>query len=101
MLFKIAENNWKMYSSVWRRYEILRLMLHKDVLVLAITDGILCESTIFCLFLQRAIRVGYLQWNNSGWIIQTVCFQPLFITLCFSVSLRFSFDDISLANSSF
>ncbi|KAL2221437.1 MBOAT, membrane-bound O-acyltransferase family-domain-containing protein [Thermoascus aurantiacus ATCC 26904] len=50
--------------------EILRLMFHKDVLVLGLTDGVLCGSTIFCLLLQRAIEKGYLSWNRSGWIIQ-------------------------------
>ncbi|KAL1967756.1 hypothetical protein VTN77DRAFT_2445 [Rasamsonia byssochlamydoides] len=72
MLFKVAANNWRIYGSIWGRNEILRLMFHKDVLVHAVTDGVLCGSTIFCLFLQRAIKAGYLRWNNSGWIIQNV-----------------------------
>lgn len=72
MLIKVAANNWRIYGTVWGKNEILRLMFHKDVLVLGLTDGVLCGSTIFCLFLQRAIAKGFLSWNRSGWIIQNV-----------------------------
>lgn len=60
---------------MWGKNEILRLMFHKDVLVLGLTDGVLCGSTIFCLLLQRAIEKGYLSWNRSGWITQNVGLQ--------------------------
>ena len=73
MLLRLAANNWRVYGTIWGRMEIIRLMFHKDVLVLGITDGLMCGSTIFCLFLQRAIHKRYLRWNRSGWIIQNVC----------------------------
>ncbi|KAL1993376.1 hypothetical protein VTN49DRAFT_3325 [Thermomyces lanuginosus] len=72
MLLRLAANNWRVYGTIWGRTEIIRLMFHKDVLVLGITDGLMCGSTIFCLFLQKAIYKRYLRWNRSGWIIQNL-----------------------------
>lgn len=75
MLVKVAANNWKIYGSVFGRNEILAMMFHRDVLLLGITDGVVCASTVFCLLLQKAISAGYLSWNRSGWIIQNVGHQ--------------------------
>lgn len=72
MLVKIAAENWKIYGSIFGRNEILAMMFHRDVLLLGLTDGIICFSTVFCLLLQRSILVGYISWNSSGWIIQNV-----------------------------
>lgn len=72
LLVKIAARNWKIHGSVFGRNEILQMMFHEDVLVLGLTDGVMCASTAFCLVLQKAIRAGYLSWNRHGWIIQNV-----------------------------
>lgn len=72
MLVKIAASNWKSYGSVFGRNEILTMMFHRDVLVLGLTDGIMCASTVFCLLLQKAILAEYLSWNKHGWLIQNV-----------------------------
>ncbi len=72
MLVKVAANNWKTYGSVFGRNEILQLMFHRDVLVLGISDGVLCGVTGICLLLQKAIYRGWLSWDRSGWIIQNV-----------------------------
>ena len=72
LLVKVAADNWKRYGSIFGHNEILTMMFHKDVLVLGITDGVLCGSTVFCLLLQKAIRADYLSWNKQGWIIQNV-----------------------------
>lgn len=72
MLVKIAASNWKSYGSVFGRNEILTMMFHRDVLVLGLTDGIMCASTVFCLLLQKAILADYLSWNKHGWLIQNV-----------------------------
>jgi sterol O-acyltransferase len=72
MLFKLAANNWRMYGSIWGKNEIIRLMLDKDVVVLGVTDLVLCWSTGFCLLLQRAVLKGCLRWNGAGWLIQNV-----------------------------
>lgn len=84
MLVKIAASNWKSYGSVFGRNEILTMMFHRDVLVLGLTDGIMCASTVFCLILQKAISADYLSWNKHGWLIQNVGHGICQIYLVFS-----------------
>ena len=72
LLVKVAANNWKAYGSVFGPNQILAMMFHRDVIVLGLTDGVLCGSTVFCLILQKVILRGWLNWNRSGWIIQHV-----------------------------
>ena len=72
LLVKVAANNWKVYGSIFGRNEIMTIMFHHDVLVLGLTDGVMCASTAFCLLLQKTIARGYLSWNKQGWIIQNV-----------------------------
>lgn len=69
---KVAANNWRTHGTIWGKNEIVRLMFHKDVLVLGLTDFVLCWSTVVCLALQRAILHGYLRWSGMGWVIQNV-----------------------------
>ena len=72
LLVKVAANNWKAYGSVFGPNQILAMMFHRDVIVLGLTDGVLCGSTVSCLILQKVISKGWLSWNQSGWIIQHV-----------------------------
>lgn len=72
LLVKVAANNWRVHGSIWGKNEIVRLMFHKDVLVLGLTDFVVCWSTLFCLGLQRAILRGYLRWSGLGWVVQNV-----------------------------
>lgn len=72
MLVKIAASNFRTYGTPFGTTEVIELMLSRDVLVLGITDLILCWSTLFCLGLQRAILRGYLRWSGFGWVIQNV-----------------------------
>lgn len=72
MLVRIAASNWKVHGNIFGRNEILSIMFHHDVIVLGLTDGFMCASTVFCLLLQMTISAGYLSWNRSGWIIQHV-----------------------------
>lgn len=72
LLVKVAANNWRAHGTIWARNEIVRLMFHKDVLVLGLTDFVLCWCTVFCLGLQRVLLQGLFHWNGLGWIIQNV-----------------------------
>ncbi|KAJ5988296.1 Sterol O-acyltransferase ACAT/DAG/ARE [Penicillium waksmanii] len=72
LLVKVAANNWRDHGTIWAQNEIVRLMFHKDVLVLGLTDFVLCWCTTFCLGLQRVLLKGYLRWNGLGWIIQHI-----------------------------
>ena len=81
MLVKVAANNWKIYGSIFGKNEILSMMFHKDIVILGLTDLLLCTSTAFCLLLQKLVLAGYLSWNRGGWIIQNVC-RSLSYTAC-------------------
>jgi sterol O-acyltransferase len=74
MLLKVVANNWRIHGTIWGKNEIIRLMFANDVLVLGLTDLVLCWSTVFCLVVQRAVFKGYLRWSGSGWLIQNVGF---------------------------
>lgn len=83
---KIGARNWHRYGSVLGGNEIFTLILQRDLLVLGLTDGVLCAATTFCLLLQRLILSGYLSWGHQGWIIQNVSFR---LTLLKQTSLLF------------
>ena len=72
MLVKIAANNWREYGSILGRNRMLNLMTRRDLLVLGLSDGVLCGSTVFCLILQKLVARNYLSWNRSGWILQNL-----------------------------
>ena len=72
LLVKVGANNWRVYGTIWGKNEIIRLMFHKDVLVLGLSDFVLCWSTLFCLILQHLILKGYVRWIGFGWVIQNV-----------------------------
>ena len=78
MLIKVAANNWRHYGSIFGRNEIVRLMLSRDVLILGITDGVLCGVTGVSLMIQRLVYSGYIDWTRSGWMIQNI-WQCLFL----------------------
>jgi sterol O-acyltransferase len=42
------------------------------VLVLLVSDGIMCGLTGVTWFLQRLAFLGYLDWDLEGWILQNV-----------------------------
>ncbi|KAL3424372.1 Sterol O-acyltransferase 2 [Phlyctema vagabunda] len=72
MVLRIAGANWRESGNVLGTNEIMAMMFHRDVLVLAISDGVLCGSTGFGFLLQKAIQKGWLSWNRVGWILQSV-----------------------------
>jgi hypothetical protein len=61
-----------MYGNILGTNEIIGLMLQRDLIVLGLSDGVMCASTGFCWILQRLILAGYISWNGEGWIIQNV-----------------------------
>jgi sterol O-acyltransferase len=78
LLGRIAAQNWKAYGSFLGRAEILHMMVEKDLFLLGVTDGVMCASTLFGLFLQKLILKGYLTWGGAGWIIQNL-WQALYL----------------------
>lgn len=78
LLLRVAARNWKTYGSVLGRNEIWNIMFERDVVVLGLTDGVMCAATAFGFALQKAIVNGYLTWEGSGYIIEHV-WQTLYL----------------------
>lgn len=72
-VIRIAANNWRTYGNVLGTNEIMSLMFGRDLLVLGLSDGVMCAATVFSLVLQGLIFKGVFRWERSGWIIQSVC----------------------------
>ncbi|TID22288.1 MBOAT-domain-containing protein [Venturia nashicola] len=72
MLVRIAAQNWKMYGNILGSAELFHVMFDRDIVVLGLTDGVMCVGTMFGLGLQKVILKGYLSWNRHGWIIQNL-----------------------------
>ncbi|KAI9048651.1 hypothetical protein LZ554_007482 [Drepanopeziza brunnea f. sp. 'monogermtubi'] len=68
---RLAAENWAKYGNILGSNEIAGLMFHRDVMVLGISDGVMCGATGFGLILQKLIRNGVISWNKEGWIIQS------------------------------
>ena len=71
-MLQIAAENWRQHGNILGTNEIMSMMFHRDVMVLGLSDGVLCASTGFGWALQRLIVKGYLSWNRSGFVIQSV-----------------------------
>lgn len=72
MVLRIAATNWKDFGNVLGSNEIMGMMFHRDVIVLGVSDGVLFGVTGFGYVLQKLILKGWLSWNRSGWIIQSI-----------------------------
>jgi sterol O-acyltransferase len=72
MLVRIAAQNWKAYGNILGSAEVFHVMFDRDIIVLGLTDGVMCAGTMFGLGLQKLILKGYLSWNRHGWIIQNL-----------------------------
>lgn len=70
LLIRVAANNQRAHGSVFGGNELMHMMFDRDVIVMGITDGVMCAGTAFGLLLQKLILKGYLTWNKSGWILQ-------------------------------
>ena len=69
---KIAAENWRVHGNILGTNEIMGLMFRRDLVVLGISDGVMCGATGFGLALQKLIAQGFLSWNKQGWILQSV-----------------------------
>ena len=76
-MIKMGAENWRQHGNILGTNEIMGLMFRRDVMVLGLSDGVMCAATGFGLLLQKAIRHGWISWNKTGWIIQSVSPKPL------------------------
>lgn len=75
-MVKIGADNWRKCGSPLGTNEIMKTMFRRDVVLLLLSDGIMCGITGVSWLLQRAVHAGYLDWDRSGWIIQNVRTTP-------------------------
>jgi hypothetical protein len=105
-VMQLAAKNWQAHGHILGTNEIMKFSMNRDLIVLAISDGVLCGSTGFGWVLQKLILKDYLSWNKEGWIIQAVSFlrstlafhsqdiaSNLHLDLGFFLRNRFSFLD--------
>jgi hypothetical protein len=74
-MIKLAAENWRQHGNVLGSNEIMGLMFHRDVMVLGLSDGVMCGVTGFGLILQKLVFKGFVSWDREGWIIQSVSFR--------------------------
>ncbi|TGO38641.1 hypothetical protein BHYA_0070g00100 [Botrytis hyacinthi] len=70
-VLQLAFANWRVHGNILGTNEIMKMMFHRDVIVLGLSDGVMCFSTGFGLVLQKLIHRGYIDWNREGWVIQS------------------------------
>lgn len=88
---KIGASNWRTHGSPLGTNEIMRTMFGRggdggtgtrEVLVLAVADGVMCAATGFGWALQRfGVRGGWVDWDGAGWVMQNVSPLALFFSL--------------------
>lgn len=71
-MMRTAAENWRQHGNILGTNEIMGLMFHRDLLMLGLSDGIMCGATGFGLVLQKIIAGGNISWDKQGWIIQSV-----------------------------
>ncbi|QSZ31684.1 hypothetical protein DSL72_001251 [Monilinia vaccinii-corymbosi] len=71
-VLQLAVTNWRKHGNILGTNEIMEMMFHRDVVVLGLSDGVMCLATGFGLVLQKFIYQGCISWNREGWIIQSV-----------------------------
>lgn len=89
MLVRIAAQNWKIHGNILGPAEVFHVMFDRDIVVLGLTDGVMCAGTMFGLGLQKLILKGYMSWNRHGWIIQNL-WQTFYLFAVIAWTCRFS-----------
>ncbi|KAF5002636.1 hypothetical protein FDECE_10567 [Fusarium decemcellulare] len=77
-VFKISAKNWQVYGNPLGTSDIMRTMFHRDVIVLLLSDGIMCALTVVSWLIQRLVFANYLDWDGAGWVVQNL-WQTTFI----------------------
>lgn len=77
-MLKTGAENWKSTGSPLGTNDIMKNMFRRDVVVLLLSDGIMCGITGVSWLLQLLIYKGYIDWDGAGWILQNI-WQTLFV----------------------
>ncbi|KAG5948803.1 hypothetical protein E4U53_006136 [Claviceps sorghi] len=77
-MLKISVTNWMVHGTPFGSNEIMKIMFHRDVLVLLFSDGTMCGLTAVSWVIQKLVYYRVLDWDRSGWILQNI-WQMLFM----------------------
>ncbi|CAK7567517.1 MAG: Sterol O-acyltransferase 2 (Sterol-ester synthase 2) [Sporothrix epigloea] len=78
-MVKIGAENWRQTGSPLGTNEIMANMVRHEVIVMLLSDGILCALTGVSWLIQLIVFDGRLmEWDGAGWIVQNV-WQTLYV----------------------
>ncbi|KAF4120998.1 sterol O-acyltransferase [Geosmithia morbida] len=69
-VLKISAENWRAYGDLFGAKDIIRTMFSRDVIVLLLSDGIMCGLTGVTWLIQKLTARSFVSWNRLGWILQ-------------------------------
>ena len=69
---QVAMDNYRDYGSILGTNQVMKLMFSHDVMLLGLTDGVMCAATAEVLLLQKLIQRGWFRWEKGGWILQNI-----------------------------
>jgi sterol O-acyltransferase len=78
LFVQVSMHNWRAYGSILGSNQIMKMMFSHDVLVLGLTDAVMCAATVEAYLLSKLVQKGYINWARQGWIIQNV-WQSIYI----------------------
>ncbi|ERT01868.1 hypothetical protein HMPREF1624_00162 [Sporothrix schenckii ATCC 58251] len=80
-MIKIGAENWRKTGSPLGTNEIMANMFHRDVVVMLLSDGVLCALTGVSWLIQLVVHDGRLmEWDGAGWIVQNI-WQTMYVAL--------------------
>ncbi|GKU01559.1 unnamed protein product [Fusarium langsethiae] len=71
-VLKISVRNWQVYGNPLGTSDIMKTMFHRDVVVLLLSDGIMCALTAVTWLNQWLVSANYLNWDGAGWLLQHI-----------------------------
>lgn len=77
-MIKIGAENWRKTGSPLGTNDIMKYMFKRDVVLLLLSDGVVCGLTGVSWVLQLLVHRGYMDWDGAGWIVQHL-WQTIFI----------------------
>ncbi|KAI0595882.1 MBOAT family protein [Biscogniauxia sp. FL1348] len=72
LILKMAADNWRKTGNILGTNDIMKIMFRRDVVVLLLSDGVMCGITGVSWIIQQLVFRDYIDWDRSGWIIQNI-----------------------------
>ncbi|KAI1502843.1 MBOAT family protein [Biscogniauxia marginata] len=81
LILKMAAENWRKTGNILGTNDIMKIMFRRDVVVLLLSDGVMCGVTGVSWFIQRLVFQDYINWDRTGWIIQNIWQSAFFASV--------------------